>query len=144
MISHLSLSMPLDFQLLVAVGAESVPAVAVLALVAGDVLFVGVQRPVRGGVGYVQEERLFVAVVRTRGAVGGCVLVEHLDGVVGDGIREVVACRVELEEAVVLHQEAWEEVVGAAGYYAVEAVEASLRGNGIAVTALQLLPVAVV
>ena len=68
-------------QLFVARGANRVPAVAVLALIARDVFFQGVQRPVGRGVGYMQEERLF----------GGGVFVQHLDGVIGYGVGEVVA-----------------------------------------------------
>ncbi len=62
-------------------GAAVVPTPEVHAVVPGDVLIVGVQRPVRRGVGDVKEERLFAA-----GRVA-----DHLDRLVANRIGQVKA-----------------------------------------------------
>ena len=82
-----------------AVRAQRVPAVAILAFVARDVLFVRVQGPVRSGVCHMQKEFFVLSVISTIAdilGIGGVVLIQHLDGVVGDGVGEVVAGRIEL------------------------------------------------
>src|SRR5205823_1783390 len=96
-----------------------------LPAVLGDLLVRGVQRPVGGGVGDVEEERLAGRLL---------VVVGHeADGVVGDGVGVVVALGLvfgvvgRVDAGVVAGEGVGAEVVAGPGEGAVVAVEAALE-----------------
>ena len=106
------------FQLLVASGPERIPSLPVAALVPGDVLLEGMQRPVRSGIGQVEEEGHPVA-----GRLG-----HHVEGMVGDHIRVIPVEFVLLEQIVVSHHVGGLVVRTGPTDGAEELVEASLGG----------------
>ena len=82
-------------ELFVPARSQVVPPAAILPLVAGNVFFERVERPVWGGVGDVHEER--------RIAFSG--LAYHLHGVVADGVGKVEVVQiVERDEGFLVHQ----------------------------------------
>ncbi len=85
-------------------------------LVARDVLFAGVQGPVGRRAGNVQKERL----------AAGAVLLDPVDGVVADGIRDVVVVPLRFDPGVLHHQDPGIEVAPSASQHPVEAIETSL------------------
>ena len=103
-------------QLFVTGSANGVPALAVDAVIAGDILFVRMQRPVRRRVRQVEEE----------GLVGFHALVDHLERVLGDRVSVVVAGRRDLHAAVVFHHVVRREEIQRPVESAVEAIEAAL------------------
>ena len=106
------------FEHFVAGGARRVPAAfAVLALVAGDVLLKGVERPVRCRVRDVHEE----------GLIGACG--DEVNGVVGDGVGEVEVGGI-LSDRGAVEGAGASAKVAAVGPEAKEAVEAVLHFGG--------------
>ena len=113
-------------QLLEPLGAQVVPALVEAALVAGDVVFMRVQRPVRRGVGDVGEE----------GRVGGflLVLVDERHRLIADGIgveERRVGLGLVLDVLVAAGQRVGVVEAAGADDRAVELVEAALQRPGV-------------